>query len=44
MSENIEPAGRAAVTFTATATGAAACYRLSVLSGSLEVSARLKKR
>jgi hypothetical protein len=44
MSENVDPAGSAAVSSTATAVGAAApsCYRLSVLSGSLEVSARLK--
>jgi hypothetical protein len=44
MSENVDAAGSAAVSSTATAVGAAApsCYRLLVLSGSLEVSARLK--
>ena len=45
MSENIEPAnGSASGSSTATAVGAVApsCYRVSLLSGSLEVSARLK--
>jgi hypothetical protein len=45
VSENIEPAnGSANGSSTATAVGAAApsCYRVLLLSGSLEVSARLK--
>jgi hypothetical protein len=42
--DNIEPAGSAGVSSTAMSAGAVApsCYRVSVLSGSLEVSARLK--
>jgi hypothetical protein len=38
MIENGEPAATVAVSFTA----APSCYRVSLLSGSLEVSARLK--
>jgi hypothetical protein len=43
MTNNVEPAGSAAVSSPET-DGAVApsCYRVSVLSGSLEVSARLK--
>lgn len=45
VAEILEPAnGSANGSFTATAVGAVApsCYRVSLLSGSLEVSARLK--
>jgi hypothetical protein len=43
MSNNVEPAGSAAVSSPAMEGAVApSCYRLSVLSGSLEVSARLK--
>ena len=43
MTNNVEPAGSAAVSSPET-NGAVApsCYRVSVISGSLEVSARLK--
>jgi hypothetical protein len=43
MTNNVEPAGSAAVSSPET-NGAAApsCYRVAVISGSLEVSARLK--
>ena len=43
MTSNIEPAGSAAVSSPETnGAGAPSCYRVSVISGSLEVSARLK--
>ena len=44
MTNNVEPAGSAAVSSPETneAGGAPSCYRVSVISGSLEVSARLK--
>jgi hypothetical protein len=43
MVENGEPAGRVTAPSTATVGAVApSCYRVSVLSGSLEVSARLK--
>ena len=43
MNSNIEPAGNAAVSCPETnGAGAPSCYRVSVISGSLEVSARLK--
>lgn len=42
MSENIEPANGSASTATAVGAVAPSCYRVSLLSGSLEVSARLK--
>jgi hypothetical protein len=43
MTSNIEPAGSAAVSCTETnGAGAPSCYRVSVISGSLEISARLK--
>ena len=43
MTSNIEPAGSAAVSCPETnGAGAPSCYRVSVISGSLEVSARLK--
>ena len=43
MTSNIEPAGNAAVSCPETnGAGAPSCYRVSVISGSLEVSARLK--
>jgi hypothetical protein len=43
MIENAEPATMVAASSTATVgTAAPSCYRVSVLSGSLEVSARLK--
>ena len=44
MTNNVEPAGSAAVSSPETngAGGAPSCYRISVISGSLEVSARLK--
>jgi hypothetical protein len=41
MTNNVEPAGSAADE-TNGAGGAPSCYRISVISGSLEVSARLK--
>ena len=41
MTNNVEPAGSAAHE-TNGAGGAPSCYRISVISGSLEVSARLK--
>ena len=41
MTNNVEPAGSAADA-TNGAGGAPSCYRISVISGSLEVSARLK--
>jgi hypothetical protein len=40
--EKVEPAGSDAHCTATGATAAPSCYRLSVLSGSLEVSARLK--
>ena len=43
MTSNVEPAGSAAVSSPETEGAVApSCYRVSVLSGSLEVSARLK--
>jgi hypothetical protein len=43
MTNNVEQAGSAAVPSPETdGAGAPSCYRVSVLSGSLEVSARLK--
>jgi hypothetical protein len=43
MTNNVEPAGSAAVSCPETnGAGAPSCYRVSVISGSLEVSARLK--
>jgi hypothetical protein len=43
MTSNIEPAGNAAVSCPETnGAGAPSCYRVSVISGSLEISARLK--
>ena len=44
MTNNVEPAGSAAVSSPETngAGAAPSCYRVSVISGSLEVSARLK--
>jgi hypothetical protein len=43
MASNIEPAGSAAVSCPElNGAGAPSCYRVSVISGSLEVSARLK--
>ena len=43
MTSNIEPAGSGAVSCPETnGAGAPSCYRVSVISGSLEVSARLK--
>ena len=44
MTNNVEPAGSAAVSSPETngAGGSPSCYRISVISGSLEVSARLK--
>jgi len=43
MTSNIEPAGSAAVPCSElNGAGAPSCYRVSVISGSLEVSARLK--
>ena len=42
MIDNVEPAMGAGVTTTSTGAGAPSCYRVSVLSGSLEVTARLK--
>ena len=43
MTSNIEPVGNAAVSCPeANGAGAPSCYRVSVVSGSLEVSARLK--
>ena len=43
MTSNIEPAGNAAASCPETnGAGAPSCYRVSVISGSLEVSARLK--
>ena len=41
MTNNVEPAGSAADA-TNGAGGSPSCYRISVISGSLEVSARLK--
>jgi hypothetical protein len=40
--EKVEPAGSDTPSTATGATAAPSCYRLSVLSGSLEVSARLK--
>jgi hypothetical protein len=43
MTSNIEPAGSPAVSCSElNGAGAPSCYRVSVISGSLEVSARLK--
>jgi hypothetical protein len=42
MTNNVEPAGSAAVSCPETNGAGASCYRVSVISGSLEVSARLK--
>jgi hypothetical protein len=43
MTSNIQPAGNAAASCPETnGAGAPSCYRVSVISGSLEVSARLK--
>jgi hypothetical protein len=42
MTNNVERAGSAAVPSPETEGAAPSCYRVSVLSGSLEVSARLK--
>ena len=42
MIDNVEPAMGAAFTATPAGTPALSCYRVSVLSGSLEVTARLK--
>lgn len=43
MTNNVAPTGSAAVSCPETnGAGAPSCYRLSVVSGSLEVSARLK--
>ena len=43
MTSNIEPVGSATVSCPETnGAGAPSCYRVSVISGSLEVSARLK--
>ena len=43
MTNNVEPAGSAAVSCPETiGARAPSCYRVSVISGSLEVSARLK--
>ena len=42
MIDNVEPAMGAAFTATPAGTAALSCYRVSVLSGSLEVTARLK--
>ena len=44
MTNNVDPAGSAAVSSPETngAGGSPSCYRISVISGSLEVSARLK--
>ena len=42
MIENVEPARRDASGTAAESTAAPSCYRVTVLPGSLEVSARLK--